>query len=192
MPPLRFAPGERVVAHADQAGGQFQECALTPIAFGPGVGGEWFPADAIRADAGQRRCETSAFRRIRRRLAVDDEAADAIAAAECAECLDLRLHPRRARRRRRTDDDQGRRLGQGCTDRGAEVASGRQFVAVAEDRAQARADRPIGAGRAHQARRHAIRLQPAMQPLGPRGIGMAVAEEGGVAHGCRSRGRDSP
>jgi hypothetical protein len=188
LAPLRFAPGKRVVADAQQAGDELEEGAFAPVAFPARVRGERFDCAAVacRSEHGGREtllCGIGAAR-----FAGHDEAQHPIAAATRAERFDFGVDPARLRRRRRAHHDQRGGFAERFADGVAQVARTRQFVAVAEERSQAWPDLAMRAARADQARWHAIGFQSAQQPARPVGIGVAVAQEGAKSRGHGTSG----
>jgi hypothetical protein len=111
------------------------------------------------------------------RLAADDQAEDALGTAHALVGEHFLVDPARCGRGRRANDDQVFGSGQRCIDCAAEVRGAGQFFAVAEHRREtARNDTGIGL-LTDQSLRHAIRLQRLVQPVSPRLVTMAIADE---------------
>jgi hypothetical protein len=188
---LLFAAAQGVIAEAEEPRDQLQFGAVRPVLARTHIRGHRFGAYAAQAAVGcqaetQRRREAFlllAAGKIRGvGLPVDDQAQDAVLAPEALEGEDLLVDPARARRVRGTDDDLAGGLIQGFIDDGAEVDGARQFVAVAEHRGQAPRHHAARTAAPHELLRHPIGLERAVQPGGPLGVAVAVADERPVFH----------
>ena len=201
MAPRRFALAQGVQVDAEQSGQQFQPCQRLAVLAGTDVGGDRF--GRLRAELAigidleaQRRHETFAVV-AGTGFAVDDEAADAIAAADALEPQHFVVDPRRARGVGRADHDQRLGVGERGLDLRGQSAGACEVLAIAEDRTQAigqGTELPCGAA---QPPRQLIALERAMQPARPACVFVAVTDEGAIAHpssrtdrrvGCRRTG----
>ena len=154
-----------------------------PIALRPRVGGDRLLAlvgerAVARELEAERRREAFALRIAR--LAVDDHRDHAVGAADRLEAADFLVDVLALRRVRRADDDQelrGFERGDGLL---GERMAGGKILAVAKNRPQRLRHRPRGRLPPHQILVDAVAFELAMQPLAPRRVAVAVAQERAV------------
>src|SRR6185437_13046382 len=127
------------------------------------------------------------------RFATDDQAEDAVASAHALPSQHFLVDPARRGRRRRADHDQVFRLRECCVDLLGQAVGAGEFVAIAEDRIQAARDRAVRSLFADQPRWHAIGFQRLVQPVRPRLVAVAVADERTIGEaGDRRLGHATP
>src|SRR6185437_16866783 len=90
------------------------------------------------------------------------------------------VDPARSSRRGRADHDQVFRLRERLVDLAAKLGRAGQFLAVAEDRIQPARNAAVRGLLPDQPRGYAIRFQRLVQPVRPRFVAVAVADEGAV------------
>src|SRR6185312_3044932 len=89
--------------------------------------------------------------------------------------------------RGRANHDLVFRLGERFVDLAAKVSGAGEFVAIAEDRIQPARNGAVRGGGADQSRRHAVRFQRLVQPIRPRLVAVAVADEGAIGESRNRR-----
>ncbi|HEU4857273.1 MAG TPA: hypothetical protein VFS86_08225 [Rhodanobacteraceae bacterium] len=184
-----FALLQRVEADVEHAGDQFQLGVGFAVLAGPRISGDGFGYFgrrlSVRVELESQRWTKAFFGFTAGQVAgvgfaIHGQAEDASGASHALVRQHFFVDPARSRRRGRAQHDQVFGLREGCVDLGAEFGRTGQFFAVAEDRIQPARDRAVHGGGAHQPRRHAVRFQRLVQPVGPRLVAVAVADEGAV------------
>jgi len=186
---LRFAVDQRVETDAEHACDEFQLDAVLAVLAGTHVGGDRFRPSGCRPTVGIRQAtqrRTEAFLGFPAGhvggigFAIHDQAEDPFAAAHALVGQHFLVDPTRHGRRGRTQHDQVFRLRERLIDLAAKIGGTREFLAIAEDRIQAARNFPIRCLRPDQPRWHAIRFERPVQPIRPRLVAVAVADEGAI------------
>src|SRR6185437_2806685 len=200
--PLLLALLQRVEADVEHAGDQPQLGVGLAILAGTRVCGDRFGAFGgrlpVRIELETQRGAEALFRFAAGdvegiRFATDDQAEDAVASAHALPSQHFLVDPARRGRRRRADHDQVFRLRECCVDLLGQAVGAGEFVAIAEDRIQAARDRAVRSLFADQPRWHAIGFQRLVQPVRPRLVAVAVADERTIGEaGDRRLGHATP
>ena len=147
----------------------------------------------LRAGAKTQRLGKALRRRIvRERLALDEDRTHAIIAVQALEGFDLLVHPAGGGSGGRADHHQKQRLLQGGRDLRGQVRGCAEFIAIAEDRLQAIWNRPERSRASDDRAGQPVGFEPAMNPLAPACVAMAVADEGPVLSGFVQRCSPDP
>ena len=196
MAALSFAADQVVELQAQQPGGKLAAAVPAAVAARPEVGRDGFRSllaeiaaivQPVTQCLGKTLHETLARLVLRERFAIDNGRQDATFAVQTFELQDLLVDPFRLRGGGRTDHHQETAVAQGRLHLLGEVSPGRQVVAVAKDRRQARRHGTLRRLLAHQLARYPVRLQPAVEPATPALVGVAVADEGAITVGSHDR-----
>ena len=186
---LLLAPPERIEADPEQSGDELEAGVILTVLAGTRVRCNRFSARrtelAVRPEAkAQRRRKALLFfapgQVGRIRLAADDQAENAVLAAQALERQNFLVDPLRLCSLRRADHDLIGRVSQGRVEQGPQIRGARQFVAVSEDRCDALGHLAARGHGADQCLRGTVFLERRVQPGRPTRITMAVADEGAV------------